>query len=105
MALSNGAARIGSGGAAKPEKPKLKPFRPDGAPTTAIALTPMRKVIGQRLLAPLKPVLGREFDQIVEILEDLAGARVEHVAPDRDALRPFLGPHRHRPIDGGQEAV
>jgi pyruvate dehydrogenase E2 component (dihydrolipoamide acetyltransferase) len=50
-ALSNGAARIGAGGSAKPEKPKLKPFRADGAPTTAIALSPMRKVIGQRLLA------------------------------------------------------
>jgi pyruvate dehydrogenase E2 component (dihydrolipoamide acetyltransferase) len=49
-ALANGSARIPSGaGSGKSEKPKLKPFRADGASTTA-ALSPMRKVIGARLL-------------------------------------------------------
>jgi len=47
-ALANGSAKL-QAAPAKAEKPKLKPFRADGVATTT-ALTPMRKVIGARLL-------------------------------------------------------
>jgi pyruvate dehydrogenase E2 component (dihydrolipoamide acetyltransferase) len=44
-----GSAPIGSG-SAKPEKAKLKVIRADGPATTAIGLSPMRQIIGKRLL-------------------------------------------------------
>ncbi len=44
-----GSAPIASA-AAKPEKPKLKVIRADGPATTAIGLSPMRQIIGKRLL-------------------------------------------------------
>ena len=47
-ALANGSAKL-QAAPAKAEKPKLKPFRADGVATTT-PLTPMRKVIGARLL-------------------------------------------------------
>ena len=48
-AAKSGAAKIGAG-SAKPEKPKLKISRADGQAATAIPLSPMRQVIGKRLL-------------------------------------------------------
>jgi pyruvate dehydrogenase E2 component (dihydrolipoamide acetyltransferase) len=49
-ALANGSARLGAGGAAKPEKSKLKPFRPDGAAVVDVPMSQMRAAIGRRLL-------------------------------------------------------
>ena len=51
-AAKAGSARIGAAGAAaaKPEKPKLKVLRADGAAQTAVAMSPMRQIIGKRLL-------------------------------------------------------
>jgi len=48
QAAKAGSAAIGAGGAAKPEKPKLKVLRPDGA-ATDVAISPMRQIIGKRL--------------------------------------------------------
>ena len=48
QAAKAGSAAIGAGGAAKPEKPKLKVLRPDGA-STDVAISPMRQIIGKRL--------------------------------------------------------
>lgn len=50
QALASGAAKLGAPAAAKPEKPRLAPFRADGAATTVVPLTPMRRIIGSRLL-------------------------------------------------------
>jgi len=49
-AATNGVARIGSA-PAKPEKPKLRVTRPDGAAAVDQPMTPMRTAIGKRLLA------------------------------------------------------
>ncbi len=50
-AAKAGTAKIGAGAApAKAEKPKLKVLRADGAAQTTIPLTPMRTIIGKRLL-------------------------------------------------------
>ncbi len=51
-AAKSGTAKIGAAGnAAKPEKPKLTVLRADGAqPQTTVALSPMRQIIGKRLL-------------------------------------------------------
>jgi pyruvate dehydrogenase E2 component (dihydrolipoamide acetyltransferase) len=65
-ALANGAPKLGGGAPAKPEKPKLKPFRPDGAPTTALPLTPMRKVIGQRLLQSKQQIPHFQITEAVD---------------------------------------
>jgi pyruvate dehydrogenase E2 component (dihydrolipoamide acetyltransferase) len=50
-AAKAGTAKLGAtgGGAAKPEKPKLKVLRADGA-NSDVAMTPMRQIIGKRLL-------------------------------------------------------
>ncbi len=49
-ALADGSAKIGSGGSAKDAKPKLNPFRADGAAVVEVPLTTMRAAIGRRLL-------------------------------------------------------
>ena len=51
-AAKAGTAKIGAAGAAaaKPEKPKLKVLRADGQAQTAVAMSPMRHIIGKRLL-------------------------------------------------------
>lgn len=49
-AAQAGTAKLGAAGAAaKPEKPKLKVIRADGA-NSDVAMTPMRQIIGKRLL-------------------------------------------------------
>jgi len=50
-AAKAGTAKLGApgGAAAKPEKPKLKVLRADGA-NSDVAMTPMRQIIGKRLL-------------------------------------------------------
>ncbi len=50
-AAKAGTAKLGAAGgaAAKPEKPKLKVIRADGA-NSDVAMTPMRQIIGKRLL-------------------------------------------------------
>lgn len=48
-AAKAGTAKLGAGGASKPEKPKLKVLRADGAGAD-VAMSPMRQVIGKRLL-------------------------------------------------------
>ncbi|MBA3939204.1 MAG: 2-oxo acid dehydrogenase subunit E2, partial [Planctomycetes bacterium] len=49
-AAKSGSAKLGGAGApAKAEKPKLKVLRPDGA-VSDVALSPMRTIIGKRLL-------------------------------------------------------
>jgi pyruvate dehydrogenase E2 component (dihydrolipoamide acetyltransferase) len=50
-AAKAGTAKLGAAGAAaaKPEKPKLKVLRADGA-NSDVAMTPMRQIIGKRLL-------------------------------------------------------
>ena len=45
----SGSAKIGAA-AAKPEKPKLKVLRADGQAQATVAMTPMRQIIGKRLL-------------------------------------------------------
>jgi pyruvate dehydrogenase E2 component (dihydrolipoamide acetyltransferase) len=50
-AAKAGTAKIGAAGAAaKPEKPKLKVLRADGQVQTIVAMSPMRQIIGKRLL-------------------------------------------------------
>jgi pyruvate dehydrogenase E2 component (dihydrolipoamide acetyltransferase) len=49
QAAKAGSAAIGAGAAAKPEKPRLKVLRADGA-ASDVAMSPMRQVIGKRLL-------------------------------------------------------
>ena len=49
-AAKAGTAKIGAGAAAKPEKPKLKVLRPDGQAQAAVPMSPMRQIIGKRLL-------------------------------------------------------
>ncbi len=49
-ALAEGQAKIGAAAPAAKSAPKLKPFRAD-RPAQSVALSPMRKVIGQRLHA------------------------------------------------------
>ena len=50
-AAKAGTAKIGAAGApAKPEKPKLKVLRADGQAQTTVAMSPMRQIIGKRLL-------------------------------------------------------
>ena len=48
-AAKSGSAKIGAA-AAKPEKPKLKVLRADGQAQATVAMTPMRQIIGKRLL-------------------------------------------------------
>ena len=49
-AAKAGTAKIGAAAAAKPEKPKLKVLRADGQAQSAVPMTPMRQIIGKRLL-------------------------------------------------------
>ena len=50
-AIADGSAKIGTGGAAAPVKPKPKLTRADGpAPVTDVPMSPMRAAIGRRLL-------------------------------------------------------
>lgn len=48
-AAKAGTAKLGAAGAAKSEKPKLKVLRQDGSDSD-VAMTPMRQIIGKRLL-------------------------------------------------------
>ncbi len=48
-AAKAGTAKLGAAGAAKPEKPKLKVLRADGA-NSDVAMSQMRQIIGKRLL-------------------------------------------------------
>ena len=50
-AAKSGSAKIGAAAAgAKPEKPKLKVLRADGQAQATVAMSPMRQIIGKRLL-------------------------------------------------------
>ncbi len=49
-AAKAGTAKIGASAVAKPEKPKLKVLRPDGQAQATVAMSPMRQIIGKRLL-------------------------------------------------------
>ena len=50
-AAKSGSAKIGAAtGGAKPEKPKLKVLRADGQAQATVAMSPMRQIIGKRLL-------------------------------------------------------
>lgn len=50
-AAKAGSAKIGAAAAGtKPEKPKLKVLRPDGQAQATVAMSPMRQIIGKRLL-------------------------------------------------------
>ncbi len=50
-AAKSGSAKLGASASAKAEKPKLKVLRPDASQAqTTVALSPMRQIIGKRLL-------------------------------------------------------
>ena len=49
-AVKAGTAKIGAAAAAKPEKSKLKVLRADGQAQSAVPMSPMRQIIGKRLL-------------------------------------------------------
>jgi pyruvate dehydrogenase E2 component (dihydrolipoamide acetyltransferase) len=80
-AAKDGSARIGGSGApAKAEKPKLRLSRADGAATTDIPLSPMRQVIGKRLLES-KTQIPHFYvteivsaDRLVDLREQLSSA-------------------------------
>ncbi len=78
-ALASGTAAIAPEGhahlAAKAEAPRLAPFRADGPATAAVPLTPIRKVIGARLLQAKQQIPHFYITEAVEAsaLEALRG--------------------------------